>query len=501
LKPSDKARKFKNSVLGTNSKLPLRFKIWVHFVLFTVLVFVLLWVFQIIFLDKFYEQMKIRSVKNNAQAIVNSYNNDFKNDRKTDFVENLTRIAVKNDMCVEFLDKYGRSVYSKDVLGDCLIHGRENSTYIFVDAIRKSENTEALYKKRNPRIESDMLVYICELGTKGQPEGYLLVNSALVPVASTVAIIRNQLSMITVILVIFALIISILLANRIAKPIDRITKSAENLAKGDFNTKFDGRGYLESQKLAETLTYAEKELSKVETMQRDLIANVSHDLRTPLTMLKAYAEMIRDLSGDNPAKRNEHLEIIINETDRLSAMVNDILDLSKLESGKQKLNPSEFYITAKMNEIIARFKGISEKMGYSIHFTPDEETLVYCDIVKIEQVIYNLINNAVNYTGDDKQVYVRQINQKDGVLIEVEDTGDGIEESKIKLIFDKYYRSENHKREVVGTGLGLSIVKAVLRLHNYDFGVRSTLGKGSVFWFKISDIRGQDSENNRPPVK
>ena len=234
--------------------------------------------------------------------------------------------------------------------------------------------------------------------------------------------------------------------------------------------------------------YAEKELSRVDTMQRDLIANVSHDLRTPLTMLKAYAEMIRDLSGDNPIKRNEHLEIIINETDRLSAMVNDILDLSKLESGKQKMNPTEFEISSKMHDIIGRFKGISDKMGYHIHFTPDAEKIVFCDVVKIEQVIYNLINNAINYTGDDKQVYVRQINKPDGVLIEIEDTGDGIEEDKIKLIFDKYYRSENHKREVVGTGLGLSIVKAVLKLHGYDYGVRSTIGKGSVFWFKINDV-------------
>ena len=125
-------------------------------------------------------------------------------------------------------------------------------------------------------------------------------------------------------------------------------------------------------------------------------------------------------------------------------------------------------------------------MGYNINFTPDKECVVFCDVVKIEQVIYNLINNAINYTGEDKQVFVRQINSPSGVIIEVEDTGEGIEPDKIKLIFDKYYRSENHKREVVGTGLGLSIVKAVLKLHNYDYGVRSTIGKGSVFWFRIN---------------
>ena len=467
--------------------MPLRLKVWIHFVVFILLVFVLMWIFQIFFLESFYEGEKTRAVTENAVEIVEAYNKEYKSGNKTDFVKKYSEVAVNNDVCVEILDRYGRSIYSKDVLGDCMVHGRENSTYKFLNEIRRIEQPEALYKVSNPKNSSDMLIYICVLGSVKYPEGYLLINSELAPVGSTVSIIKIQLFIITIILIFVAAFISVFLANRISRPIDRITKSAENLAKGDLDTKFDGRGYLEAQKLADTLMYAEKELSRVDTMQRDLIANVSHDLRTPLTMLKAYAEMIRDLSGDNPVKRNEHLEIIINETDRLSAMVNDILDLSKLESGKQKMNPTEFEINSKMHDIIGRFKGVSDKMGYHIHFIPDSEKIVRCDIVKIEQVIYNLINNAINYTGDDKQVYVRQINQPDGVLIEIEDTGDGIEEDKIKLIFDKYYRSENHKREVVGTGLGLSIVKAVLKLHGYDYGVRSTIGKGSVFWFKIND--------------
>ena len=463
--------------------MPLQFKIWMYFIVFTIMVFVLLWLFQILFLENFYERMKTRGDAESARSISDSYEK-LDTEELSDLID---KVAIENDLCVEILDRYGRSVYSRKVLGDCLIHGRENSTYIYVQMISESKDHIIKYKIKNPRSNYDMLLYGCTLGDSDNPDGYLLLNSALVPVGSTVSIIKRQLMLISALLIVVAFIISLFLARRIARPIDRITKSAENLAKGDFNTTFDGRGYLEAKKLADTLTYAEKELSRVDTMQRDLIANVSHDLRTPLTMLKAYAEMIRDLSGDNPVKRNEHLEIIINETDRLSAMVNDILDLSKLESGRQKLEPTSFGIRGKLSEIIDRFKGVSERMGYNIHFTPDEERTVCCDVVKIEQVIYNLINNAINYTGDDKQVYVRQINQPDGVLIEVEDTGDGIEEEKIKLIFDKYYRSENHKREVVGTGLGLSIVKAVLKLHGYDYGVRSTLGKGSVFWFKISD--------------
>ncbi|MBO7394975.1 MAG: HAMP domain-containing histidine kinase [Ruminococcus sp.] len=472
------------SVFGN---IPLKFSIWLYFLGFTILVFLLLWLFQILFLEKFYSQSKLKDVEIASNAIIASYNND----TSSEFSEKLGKIASANDLCIEVTDRFGRSIYTKEYSVSCIIHGRENSTYYYQKRITDNGNKPIWLKVNNPRNNCSTVLYGCVLGSSDNPDGYLLINTTLVPVGSTVTIIKRQLMIITVILLIFAFFISLYMSNRIAKPIDSITEAAESLAKGNFNTEFDGKGYLEVKKLAETLTYAEEELSRVDTMQRDLVANVSHDLRTPLTMLKAYAEMIRDLSGDNPVKRNEHLEIIINETDRLSLMVNDILDLSKLESGRQKLTPSEFRIREKLGEIISRFKGISEKMGYSIHFEPDKEMLVFCDVVKIEQVIYNLINNAINYTGEDKQVYVRQKNEPNGIVIEVRDTGDGIEEEKIKLIFDKYYRSENHKREVVGTGLGLSIVKAVLKLHNYDYGVRSKLGEGSVFWFRISakDVR------------
>lgn len=253
---------------------------------------------------------------------------------------------------------------------------------------------------------------VSTIGAKDDPDGYLLINTPLVPIGSTASIIKRQLIIITFYLLVLGVIISFFMSKRIADPITRITKSAEGLAEGKYDIKFEGGDYLEIQQLASTLTYAGQEISKVDMMQRDLIANVSHDLRTPLTMLKAYAEMIRDLSGDNPVKRNEHLEIIIEETDRLAQLVNDILDLSKLEDGNQKLNYSEFSITEVLDGIIARYKGISKRSDYIISFEPDEEVTVRCDVIKIQQVIYNLINNAINYTGDDKRVFVRQINKE-----------------------------------------------------------------------------------------
>lgn len=225
-------------------------------------------------------------------------------------------------------------------------------------------------------------------------------------------------------------------------------------------------------------------------MQRDLIANASHDLRTPLTMLKAYAEMIRDLSGDNPVKRNEHLQVIIEETDRLNLLVNDILDLSKLENGSMTLNRTQFDMEQRLTEIVERYRGLSGVSGYEFILKTDGEASVFCDSVKIEQVICNLMNNAMNYTGADKRIYVTQEHTPQGLKISVRDTGEGMDQETLSRIFDKYYRSENYKREVVGTGLGLSIVKAILRLHDYAFGVDSTVGVGSTFWFVIHEESG-----------
>ena len=275
------------------------------------------------------------------------------------------------------------------------------------------------------------------------------------------------------------------MSQSIAYPIQKITDSAEKMAKGEFKTEFDGGSYAETKQLAKTLNYASSEISKIDELQRDLIANVSHDLRTPLTMIKAYAEMIRDLSGEKKEKREEHLKIIIDETDRLALLVSDMLDLSKLENGSQTLNYTSFDMNSKLKDIIERYKGFSEPMGYKINFSDDTPVLVKCDVVKIEQVIYNLINNAVNYTGEDKQVYVSQEIEEDFVKVTIRDTGKGISEENIHQIFDKYYRCEKTKREVVGTGLGLSIVKAILKKHNFPFGVQSTLGEGTTFWFKV----------------
>ena len=473
-------RKYNTEIPSKN--LTIRVKIWLFFMMLVCIVFIFMWTFQVIFLGQFYEMMKISSVSRAVEKLAESYNSG-------QFYSSLSDAAIENDMCIEVLNKDGTESHYQCVFsGNCLMHNGSNDVYFFYMEMLQNEDGIVSRQLYNQTMQSDMLIYGCPLYDEdGSLSGYILTNARLVPVQATRQIFQQITMLITALLVPAGIVLSAYAAENLSTPINRLKVSARRLAQGDYTAQFTGGGCAEVDDLADALTYASHELSRTDEMQRDLIANVSHDMRTPLTMMKAYAEMIRDLSGDNPVKREQHLNVIIEEADRLSLLVSDMLDLSKLESGSQKLEPERIDISEKLRELARRYEGLSERMGYHLHFTGDEPYMICCDSGKIERVICNLLNNAINYTSkEDRCVYLRQINRGECVRIEISDTGDGIEEDKIKLIFDKYYRSENHKREVVGTGLGLSIVKAILKMHGYNYGVNSKLGEGSTFWFEAS---------------
>ena len=232
-----------------------------------------------------------------------------------------------------------------------------------------------------------------------------------------------------------------------------------------------------------------KEINKTDELRRDLLANVSHDLKTPLTMIKAYAEMIRDINKNDEEKRKENLNIIIDETDRLNILVNDILSLSKLEANQETLELTEFDLVDLINNIIKKYNIIKETENYKFILKMPKKAIVLGDTNKISQVIYNLVNNAINYTGDDLSVTIEVIEKKKSYLVNIVDTGKGIKESDLNLIWNKYYKNEkNHKRNKVGTGVGLSIVKNILDRHKFKYGVKSKKGIGTTFYFEITKI-------------
>ena len=258
------------------------------------------------------------------------------------------------------------------------------------------------------------------------------------------------------------------------------------MGRGNYGVQFKGGHYTEITELAETLTEASQELEKSDMYQKDLIANVSHDLKTPLTMIKSYAEMIRDLSGDNKEKRETHLSVIMDEADRLNVLVDDMLVMSRMQQQKIALEKSDFDIDELVRTQLNSYDILSDQEGYKFKYESPGPIIVNGDEAKIHQVISNLINNAVKYCGSDKEIIVNLNRNAKKVLFEVTDHGQGIAPDEINHVWERYYKSSTHHvRPTEGTGLGLSIVKEILTLHRADYGVDSKLGRGTTFWFEL----------------
>lgn len=457
---------------------------------------VILWLFQVVSLERFYKSIKTQNIKKSAESIAKNIDHD-------DLQSLLERLARQNDLSIKIVDAKGDTLYQVMGIPDAMINRmpRAELYEYYQGALAKGGAALELISKENfKNMPGDMKNFIGKIHPPGREvmesmiyaqmvtsadgkQVMILLNTMLTPINATVETLRIQLVYITVILLILAIILALFISKKISKPIIKMNQSAKELAKGNYHTAFEGAGYLEVQQLNDTLNYAAKELSKVEQLRRELIANISHDLRTPLTMIIGYGEVMRDLPGENTP---ENVQIIIDEATRLSTLVNDLLALSKLQSDVEALNITTFNLTQSIRDILKRYTKLTEQKGYQITFLYDEEVQVCADEVKLSQVIYNLINNAITYTGKDKKIVVRQSFEVGQVKIEVQDTGAGIEKEKLPYVWERYYKvDKEHKRAQVGTGLGLSIVKTVLDKHEAHYGVESEVEKGSCFWFTL----------------
>jgi signal transduction histidine kinase len=320
----------------------------------------------------------------------------------------------------------------------------------------------------------------------------------LYPVSSTIQIIQHQLIYIMIISLALAFILSVYLSSRISKPITDITRSARKLADGQYGTTFHADGqYSEIQNLADTLNKTSYELEKASILQKDLMANVSHDLRTPLTMIQSYAEMIRDLSGDDPEKREKHLQVIIEESERLNTLVTDVLELSRMQAGTMQINIEPFDLRGTLDQLVTPYHVLEMQKGYSIQLNCADSVFVSGDEERIKQVISNLLTNAVKYCGQDKAVIINVKQWGNVVHVEVVDHGMGIKPEELPYVWERYYKSSSHHvRATSGSGLGLSIVKEILQLHGSKFGVESKVGKGTTFWFELSKSEPPKSERD-----
>lgn len=452
----------------------LKTKIWVYLIIFSFAILVFLWAFQILFLNTFYESSKTKELNNAIKEIKEGYNSNY-------FLNDIDEISKDNGICIQLIINNLLQYNSISFNKGC-IPGNDFDTY--KNQFINSDLNKGTIKLINKRFNNEVLINALKL----DDNTYAFASVSLQPLDSTINILKNQLIIVSFVVLILALVIGYFISKKISVPIIKINNGVKELSKGNYKVNFKSEENIkEINELVDNLNSAAYELNKTENLRTELLANVSHDLKTPLTMIKAYAEMVKDITYKNKEKREENLNVIIDETDRLNLLVNDIIELSKLQSGFIELNKENIDIIKLIESIIEKF----DYLNYNFIFNhKNKKVIINADKKRIEQVIYNLINNAVNYTGKDKKVIIDVIEENNIIKVNITDTGKGIDPKDIEYIWDKYYKADkNYKRSTNGSGIGLSIVKNILIKHNYEYGVNSSKNKGTTFWFIIDKTK------------
>ena len=473
----------------------IRFNLWLVFVSMTVVMLLFMWIYELIFYSTIYvslqendlmsngdyfakEYVTVAADKEAANNLVQSYSDDYD---VTIVVFSLT----ENNESQVLYSASSTGIEASGLSGNLLnfylsfLEGDDSYNRGFVTNTGKMNNTTT--------ITSTSLMVIYGLKTVvGGSEQYIYLSVPMPSFSPAHNTLAGQLAVVSVVCLVIAILVSYFGAGWAARPMRELTIKVTQNAQSEKRKPLETNTNLaEINELSQAFNNAFEDVEKNNGFRRDLLANVSHDMKTPLTMIRAYSEMIRDISGGNKEKCAKQAQIIIDETIRLTALINEVVELSKLESGVLKLNVGEVNISEKMHEIVNRFMIMEECKGYTIVSDIEPDLMVRADGDKIDRVIYNLIGNAMNYTGEDKHIEVKCKKEGEYVRIEVIDTGKGMTKEEMLAVWDKYYRLVQDKRRVVGSGLGLSIVKSILDLHKTTYGIISEKGNGSTFWFQL----------------
>ena len=450
--------------------------------IYAVMIIALIFIFQAVLLQPMYTRNKIRTVQNVSEQVEAAVGTDA-------FFESVYRLSRENDACVRIIaEEYEMA----DGVGGCILY-RMNYRDLQKQAVLAEENggTYLSVEEEAPMggdLQNVIYTRIMDDGTM------ILVSTNLTALNATVRTLRIQMLYISVILLCATGFLVWFINRKIGDPLVKINAEAAHLAEGKYQTAPGTDGYQEAVELNRTLSQAARDINKADQAKRDLIANVSHDLRTPLTMIGGYGEMMRDIPGE---KTDENLQVIIDESQRLNRLVNDLLDLSRMQENRITLSRSVFDPAETIRHEMKKYEIHEWKDGFQFTVECEEGLLVHADEPRIAQVLNNFLSNAVNYSTDDKRICVRCFAENDSVVIEVEDHGEGIPSERLEDVWDRYYKVDRrHVRPVSGSGLGLSIVRGILELHGAKYGVRSKEGEGSTFWFALPRYRKDENTGN-----
>ncbi len=486
-------------------KAPVRIKIAKYLFGFAAGLIILLLVFQIGLLQPMYEHYKRSAVKSAGEEITFA----LQNYEGTELNQQLYRVSASDDACIRIIQGNTDTTAGN---GGGLLY-RMSTQEIATQVSRASESEDQTYLETrtsafatmpggptdnslNPRGADSNVVQELIYTQLVEIEGVttvIMTSTTLTPISATMSTLRIQIFYISLIVIAAMAILTWLFNRHLAQPLAAINGAAKELSEGRYRTPDADLNYQEAQELDATLQQAAIDINKAEKARRDLISNVSHDLRTPLTMISGYGQMMQDLPGE---KTDENLQVIVDESNRLTALVNDLLDLSRLQNNRIELKLSVFNMTDLIHQELRKYEIYHVKDGFDFETELDDDLYVKADRSRIAQVFNNFIINAINYSGTSLRIIIRAKKDDDSAHIEIQDFGEGISEDQQKDIWDRYYKIDReHVRHSNGSGIGLSIVKQLLELHHARYGVRSKPEDGSTFWFDLplADPPGADS--------
>ncbi|MGN0395527.1 MAG: ATP-binding protein [Coprococcus sp.] len=341
-------------------------------------------------------------------------------------------------------------------------------------------------KDMNGYYSEDMLCAGFPVYYNGNYAGILVLCSSLEFMHDVVTSTIQSTYMPFFILIILSLIALMGISNSMLKPLREIIRVSKSYAAGNFNAKANIPPNNEFGELAQYMEEMADELSRSNEYKKSFISNISHDFRSPLTSIKGYIEAMLD-GTIPPEKHEKYLNIVLNETQRLTKLTQGLLELNSFDSFDLKLDKSNFDLKSIITPTINTFEGKCQDRGIylkSIFLT--DNTVVYADRTRIQQVIYNLIDNAIKFTPEGKQIIVQVSEKGDKIYTSVKDEGCGIPKESIKKVFDRFYKTDPSRgKDKMGTGLGLAITKEVIKAHGEKITLTSEVGKGSEFIFSL----------------
>ena len=449
-------------------------------VIFTI---ALMWVIQILVLERNYTKVAIEGIQERLEPVEEQLNNEdlADNDQLIPYLSktiNGKLMIVDSDGQLEAMYSYGHQL---DIAAD----GQNIRPW---KNIRDSEEYQSILDgepfNREVRKGSQLISY--EIGIpilyNGQQE-YIILTQNFTELNQVLDMNRRQLIFFSVLLIIASSILAHILSRKFTKPIHIIKGTVDDLASGDL-TAVPNLKLNEVGQLARSVEELSRALRRVDDLRKEVIANISHELRSPLALIGGYAEMVRDIHWKDEEKRTEDLDLIIRESKRMSEMVNDILDYSQLQTGYLQLKKEWYNLYEIVESEIMFCEASAREYGIQIRLVSDEtEIPVYVDALKMSQVIRNLLYNALNHTEYKKEVIVSLKAGDDGCLVEVKNPGNPIPEEERELIWERYQRSQHQAGRREGTGLGLSIVSTILKAHGMAYGV-DYQDQMTVFWFR-----------------